>query len=482
MLWRNHGKLLSSAEYVALLLLLLNNILVNNMEVLNIENAIESSNHEFSTLGVFDIDGVFRGKKISKSKLLRSLESGIGFSDVIFGWDINDCVYDNCAVSSVKTGFSDVPVMADLSTFRKNMLGNGEPLLIGEFSGRLLSCCPRSLLKSVTNKFLQMGMSSQISCEFEFMLLDETPITLRNKNFSDLNPVQSSLHAYSILDAPYIHEFVNRLTDSCGEMNIPLIGLHPESGVGVFEAAISHTNALVSADNASLFKQVAKFVAMKQGWTASFMPKLLSDLPGQGGHIHLSLVDINGDSLFYDEAEPNNMSRLMRYFIGGVLKLMPELMCMSVPTVNGYRRLVPEYWAPTVSSCGIENRTCSVRVIGSSPTTLHIEYRLPGADMNPYVAISSLLGAGLWGIENKVDPSFSFSTCGTKMECLSMSKLSTNLEDATRLLQGSIIAREIFGNEFIEHFVMSRQWEVKQYRQYMKEVSSWEVERYLEKI
>jgi glutamine synthetase len=449
------------------------------MDDISTITVIENSKHELSTLGVFDIDGVFRGKKISKSKLLQSLYNGVGFSDIVFGWDIKDCVYDDCMASSIKTGFSDVPVVADLSSMRTNYLGNGEPLLIGNFTGRLSTLCPRTLLRSVTDKYIQKGLSPNVSCEYEFILLDETAASLRKKNFAGLNHVSSSVNAYTILESPVIRDFVNKLTHACDVMNIPLSGIHPESGIGVLEAAIKHTDALTSADNASLFKQIVKYIAMNQGWTASFMSKLSSSLPGQGGHIHLSLSDHNSNAAFYDEYAPNHMSKLMCHFLGGVLKLMPELTCLSVPTVNGYKRLVPEYWAPILSNCGIEDRTCSIRVIGNCPSSLHLEYRLPGADMNPYISIAALLGSGLWGIENELDPGFEFSACGTRLACPIQTKLASSLEEATQLLDQSSISREILGEEFIDHFVLSRRWE---YSQCNKEVSSWELDRYLERI
>jgi glutamine synthetase len=448
------------------------------MEMKEVEDNV-NTHIDYITLGVFDIDGIFRGKKISSSKLNTSIEKGIGFSDVVFGWDITDSVYDNSDYSTQNTGFADVPVIADTHTKRPNIFGNNEPLMIGEFAGRLASCCPRRLLRSIVEKYNKAGLYPKVSCELEFMLIDETAKSLKEKKYIGIEPVMSAQNAYSVMDSPEVNSYINSLLSACKKLDINIESLHPESGIGVLEVALKHADALQSADNGSLFKLAAKFIAMRFGWIASFMSKLSSRLPGQGGHIHVSLTDMEGKSLFYSDSNPHKMNQLMCYFINGVLKTMPEFMCLSVPTVNGYKRLVPEYWAPNLSNCGIEDRTCSIRVIGDTETSLHIEYRLPGADMNPYIAISSLLGAGLWGIENQVDSGFEFSSCGEKVVCAEPMRLCTSLEEATGLLEKSEIAKELFGNAFINHYVKTRHWE---YMQSLREVSSWEIERYLERI
>ena len=133
------------------------------------------------------------------------------------------------------------------------------------------------------------------------------------------------------------------------------------------------------------------------------MARWSADYPGQSGHIHLSIKDRDGKALFHDATQPNNMSRTMRQFVGGLQKLMPEFLAMIAPTINSYRRLVPGYWAPTEASVGIDNRTCAIRIIPGSEKAQRLEYRIAAADANPYVILSAVIACGVWGIDHDAD-------------------------------------------------------------------------------
>ena len=161
-------------------------------------------------------------------------------------------------------------------------------------------------------------------------------------------------------------DFYRALLDTCREMDIGIEGLHEETGPGVLEAAITFDKALAAADKAALFKTFTKVLAQNHGYMATFMAKWTKDLPGQSGHIHLSLKDADGGSVFHEAGKPHTMSDAMRWFVGGQQKLMPELLAMIAPTVNSYRRLIPGFWAPTDATWGVENRTTALRVIPGS--------------------------------------------------------------------------------------------------------------------
>jgi len=173
---------------------------------------------------------------------------------------------------------------------------------------------------------------------------------------------------------------------------------------------------------------------------------------------------------------PLNISDEMRWFIGGQQKLMPELIAMVAPNINSYRRLVPNYWAPIDNSWDVENRTASLRVITGTPTSQRVEYRLASADSNPYLAMSVALGSGLWGIENKIEPTKSIREAAGKQ---GIKPLPSSLGDASTCLRNSKVARLLFGSEFIEHFCATREKEDKLYR---NQVDEWQLERYFEII
>jgi glutamine synthetase len=205
---------------------------------------------------------------------------------------------------------------------------------------------------------------------------------------------------------------------------------------------------------------------------------LNASLPGCSGHLHQSLWDVHHTTnLFYDPASPDKMSATMKHYVAGQLQLMPEMTALVCPTVNSYKRLVPGVWAPTNATWGIDNRTTALRVItGPLPKSTRVEYRLAGADMNPYLAIASTLAAGLYGIEQKLEPT---APIGANAYETDARPLPQTLEQATALLQQSQAARGLLGEAFLDHYVHTREWEA---RQYQRAVTDWELQRYFEII
>jgi glutamine synthetase len=212
---------------------------------------------------------------------------------------------------------------------------------------------------------------------------------------------------------------------------------------------------------------------------ATFMAKWSPDFPGQSGHIHLSLKDLQGKPLFHDKAKPHQMSQLMQYFVAGQQRLLPELLAMVAPTINSYRRLIPGFWAPTEASVGVDNRTCAIRIIPGGESSQRLEYRIAAADANPYVILAAAIASGLWGIEHqaKLEPLVQGNAYDQPQpEHL---RLPATLWESAQRLRASAMARDWFGAAFVEHFAASREWEEREFR---KHISQWELERYFEII
>jgi glutamine synthetase len=263
-------------------------------------------------------------------------------------------------------------------------------------------------------------------------------------------------------------------------MRMPLEGLHTETGPGVIEAAIRVDDALEAADKAALFKTMVKIFAQRRGWMATFMAKWSNDWPGQSGHLHMSLVERgSGRPVFFDEGAPLAMSEQMRWFVGGQQQLMPELLAMLAPTVNAFTRLIPGFWAPTSASWGHENRTCALRVIGGSAQAQRVECRITAADINPYIALAAAIGAGLWGIEHKIEPDAPIAGSAYAPEVPAERALPATLWEAAQRLRGSKAARDLFGDAFVDHYAGTREWEEREAR---KAVSDWQLARYFEII
>ncbi len=324
-----------------------------------------------------------------------------------------------------------------------------------------------------------MGYDVNAAAEFEFFVFDETPDSVRAKHYQGLKTITPGYYGYSMLRSSVHADFYRDLIEMCGAMRMPLEGLHTETGPGVLEAAIEYSEALEAADRAALFKTFAKVLAQKRGWMATFMAKWSKDWPGQSGHLHVSLKDKDGGNPFYNGAEPNGMSDIQRWFVGGQKALMPELLAMIACTVNSYTRLIPGFWAPTDASWGVENRTCALRVIPGGPKSQRVEYRIAAADINPYIALACAIGSGLWGIENRIDPGEPIVGNAYEVKFPSERALPRTLYEAAERLEASAPARDLFGDAFVEHYAATRKWEEREFR---KAITDWEMARYFEII
>jgi glutamine synthetase len=262
-----------------------------------------------------------------------------------------------------------------------------------------------------------------------------------------------------------------------GAFDIPIEGLHTETGPGVYEAALRYDEAIRAADKAALFKTQMKQLCARRGLAVTFMAKWNHELPGSSGHIHQSLWS-KGSNVFYDGGKKDQLSTLARHYLGGQLALMPELTALYSPTVNSYKRYVPGVWAPLTASWGVENRTCAIRAIPGGQKATRLEYRQTAADINPYVAMATCLAAGLHGIESKIAPPEP-SQGDASGSAAKRASLPRTLREATERLRASKTAPQILGSEFVDHYVRTRDWEA---RQYERAVTEWELRRYFEAI
>ena len=428
-----------------------------------------------------DIDGVLRGKYISREKFASAADSGLGFCDVIFGWDSSDVLYDNVRVTGWHTGYPDALARLDLATFRMIPWEPGTAFFLLDFfhpSGEPLAVSPRQVLKTVVAKAHDMGFRPMISAEFEFFFFKEDPHSVRAKNYKGLTPLSPGMFGYSVLRTGEHADLAHDILGSMRAMDVPLESLHTETGPGVYEAALKYDEALKAADNAALFKSAIKQLAFRHGLIATFMAKWNARLPGASGHLHQSLWDAGRQkNLFSDEENASKISNTLRSFVAGQILLMPEFTVLACPTVNSYKRLVPGVWAPTNATWGIDNRTVALRVVtGPSPNAVRVEYRLPGADINPYIAAAASLASGLYGVEKGLTPPDPVE--GNAYET-NAKPLPRSLEQATALLKQSEVAGQLLGREFVDHYVRTREWEV---RQHHAAVTDWELERYFEII
>ncbi|TIC79834.1 glutamine synthetase family protein [Crenobacter intestini] len=430
-------------------------------------------------VGLYDIDGVMAGKYMSTDKFLSALDKGFGFCDVVFGWDVGDRLYDNTRLTGWGRGYGDAEIRLLPDSVRELPLEGDMLLVQGEVTGRLECLCPRGVLRRLLARADALGFEVHAGFEYEFLAVDEPDEALFARAYRDPRPLGRGAFGYSVLRNSVNTDFYRALLDLCERMDMPIEGFHEETGPGQLEAALSVAPALRAADNAALFKTFSKVLAQKQGRMVSFMAKWNEQQSGQGGHLHISLRGKDGCNAFYDEAAEHGISRVQRHFVGGLQRYMADIAATAAPTINSFRRLVPGYWAPTLSLWGVDNRTVAIRVIPGSDKSQRVEYRLPGADANPYLALAGALAAGLAGVDEAIEPDEAVTANGYQLDAPPERKLPSTLWDAAQRLRHSSVARRAFGDDFVEHFAATREWEEREFQRY---VTDWELKRYFEII
>jgi glutamine synthetase len=446
--------------------------------------AVRKSGSHKVKVAVSDIDGVLRGKYLHIDKFLGAAEpapaGGFGFCDVVFGWDVADQTYDNTQLTGWQHGFPDALARLDLATQRCVPWDGNVPFFLGEFvrpDHTPSPICPRQTLKRVLARAEKMGFTAMCGMEFEWFNFLETPQSWDAKCGVNPEPITPGMFGYSLLRMNRNREFMNALMDEMLAFGVPIEGLHTETGPGVFEAAIMFSEALEAADRGLLFKAGAKEIAARFGIMPSFMAKWSQQYPGCSGHCHQSLSD-GKKNLFHDAKSRSGMSRLFESYLAGQLATLLEFAPMLWPTINSYKRLVDGFWAPVKPTWGLDNRTASFRVIAGSPKSTRLETRAPGADVNPYLAVAACLAAGLDGIERKL-PLTTPPIEGTNRGGEDIPRAPRTLIETTRVFRQSERARDWFGDDFVDHFAATREWE---WRQWQDAVTDWERKRYFEII
>ncbi|GAA5998681.1 glutamine synthetase family protein [Rhodotorula paludigena] len=457
----------------------------------------ELANEDKVQLAGIDIDGILRGKIVTKAKFLSVAKSGLGFCSVIFGWDMHDATYrTELSISNLGNGYRDILARIDLDSYRRTHSAPHLPFFLVTFldpdTNEGLCACPRATLQRVCAELEKEGYEAFAGAEYEYFNFAETPESLHAKNFNNLKAMTEGMHGYSLLRPEVNKQYFLDIFDNCAKFGIPIEGHHTETGPGVYESALAYQPVQRMADNATLFKHVAKSTGLAHGVLPTFMAKPYADQPGCSGHVHISLRDKSGRNVFAVEEgdmdkgrqgaqyeDTKRISQVAEWFLAGVLDGLPDIMPCLVPTVNGYKRLVESYWAPTTVSYAYESRLASVRIIspplGDAKST-RLEVRVPGADMNPHLTFSALLALGLRGIRQRL--SLPCAPISPRTPPASLARLPRSLEHATeRMLRRESVAREVLGDETVEHLGRTRE---NEWMLFSEAVTDWERRRYFE--
>ena len=461
------------------------------MDIAAIKQLITDGKIEYVKVGAPDIEGVYRGKRVAAKFFLDSLADGFAQCDVLFGWDIAENVLPNLKFSNWERGFADVVMKPDLNTFALVPWEEHVASCVCDVwseHGDPVEISPRYLLQNLVKRARSMGFEPLAASELEFRFFRENQMSLREKDFGpNLTPLNPGMNCYAISQATADDQLLGRIARMMRDHGIEIEGYNREHGPGMYEMNIHYSDALAAADNTMLFKTGVKEICQQTEHTATFMAKWNDLEDGSSGHSHMSLWDKNCErNVFWDESAEGHMSATMRQFLAGVLSKLPEFMVLYAPVINSYKRYIEGTWAPLNTTWGMDNRTCSVRVINNGKRAIRIENRVPGADANFYLVFSAMLASGLYGIEQKLElparldgNAYDPTTVTKAIEEGRIKALARNLTDATTIFEQSSVAKEFLGAAFVEHFAATRRWEVKEYE---KAVTNWDRRRYLELI
>jgi glutamine synthetase len=382
-------------------------------------------------------------------------------------------------LTSWDKGYQDFLMSPDASTARELAWSPGSALLICDLidaAGHPIEDAPRRILARQVERAARKGLAFKMASELEFYLFRESYESAQKKGYRGLEHFGAYIEDYHILQGAK-EEFVNAEIRNLMEASgIPVETSKGEWGPGQHEINLGYAAPMAMADRHTLYKHGAKEIAMQKGVCLTFMAKPDAKLAGSSCHIHASLWDrAQRRNLFSEGGKGENHGPAFRHFLGGLMALSRDLALFLAPSVNSYKRYQSATFAPTRIAWGKDNRTCGFRVVGEG-ASLRIENRIPGADVNAYLAFAATIGAGLYGLEHKIEPPAIFEGNAYQSNAPSVPK---SLPEAVEALSKSKVAREIFGEEVVAHYLRAARAEQAAFE---RAVTCWERERYFERI
>ena len=446
-----------------------------------VEQYLSENGIDTIKLGMVDIDGLWRGKRVTVDYFLGSILShGAHICDILFGWDIEDKLIPGLTFTGWHTGYPDIFMVPDISTIAVVPWEERTASVICDVvdvDGDPVTVSPRQVLRKILNRMDEKGLTAAVGYELEFYLLKETLQSLEEKNYANIEPLTRGSHTYSLYRGTGTEYIIGELRHKMNQYGIVVDAANSEYGSGQFEVNLRYCPAMIAADRSLLFKNGIKEIAASHGMVATFMAKYNHDDSGNSAHVHQSISDKNGTNLFSDGK--GGLSDMAMRYLAGVIATLPEFMALFCPNINSYKRIVEDSWTGVSATWARENRTTAVRTVLSSTSATRIENRLPGADANPHIVIAACVAGGLYGMNEKLEPPEPTTGNAYVLSDEEAPRLPRSLEQALDLLDKSEVARDLIGSEFVDHFVATRRWEIQEFS---RVVTDWERRRYLEMI
>ncbi|QFZ21930.1 glutamine synthetase family protein [Saccharothrix syringae] len=436
---------------------------------------VDSGEVDTVLVAVVDMQGRLQGKRCAARYFLDEvLEHAAEGCDYLLAVDVEMNTVGGYATSSWDRGYGDLVMKPDLSTLRRVPWHEGTAMVLCDIvteDGEPVSVSPRQVLKRQLDRLAERGLRAFAGTELEFIVFNDTYEQAWDRGYRGLTPANQYNVDYSLLGTARVEPLLRAIRNHMAGAGMVVESAKGECNPGQHEIAFRYTDALTTCDNHSLYKTGAKEIAAQHGRSLTFMAKY-NEREGSSCHIHLSLRGADDELVF---AEGEGMSEVMRHFLAGQLAALRELTYFLAPNINSYKRFVRGSFAPTAVAWGRDNRTCSLRVVGHG-RSLRFENRVPGADVNPYLAIAALIAAGLHGLDNGLPLEEEFVGNAYASD---RPTVPTTLRDAASLLARSEIAREAFGQDVVDHYLNAARVEMAAFD---AAVTDWERVRGFERL
>jgi glutamine synthetase len=436
------------------------------MQLDDLKKQVDSGAIDTVLLGFTDMQGRLQGKRLTAEFFLDSVvDHGAEGCNYLLAVDVDMNTVGGYAMSSWDTGYGDFEMKPDMDTLVPVPWHEGTALVLADLTwsdGSPVVASPRQILRRQIDRLAERGLEAYAGTELEFMVFRNTYEEAWNKSYRGLDPANYYNVDYSMIGTARVEPLVRRIRNAMAGAGMKVENAKGECNFGQHEINFLYGPVLRTADNHSLYKTGAKEIASQEGMAITYMAKF-DEREGNSCHIHLSIIEQDGGPVF-DES-----------FLAGQLACMRELTLFYAPNVNSYKRFVEGSFAPTAVAWGNDNRTCSLRVVGHGPSK-RLELRLAGGDVNPYLALSAIIAAGLHGMDEKLELEPPFE--GNAYES-DKPRVPETLHEARDLFASSAVARSAFGDEVVDHYLNNADVELAAFN---RAVTDWERFRGFERL
>jgi glutamine synthetase len=450
----------------------------------SLRTAVHGDEIDTVVVGFTDHYGRLAGKRFDAGMFVDEVASaGTHGCDYLLTTDMEMEPVPGYDFANWELGYGDVHLVPDLATLRVAAWLDRTALVLCDVAGAAdhtpVAAAPRSVLRRQVDAAAGRGLAAMAATELEYYLYRTSYRDAAAAGYAEdrIEPAGWYLEDYQLLQGARTEDFTAAVRRHLRRSGVPVESSKGEWGVGQHELNVRYADILTMADRHAVYKQCLKEWADRQGASVTFMAKVGADRAGSSCHVHLSLWRDGANAFAGDQQlGPVRCSDEFRWFLGGLLSHVPDVMVFLAPTVNSYKRYVDGSWAPTRVAWSYDNRTAGVRVVGSGPS-LRVECRIPGADCNPYLALAALLAAGLDGLAERTEPPPPF--VGDVYAARDLPHVPRSLDEATELFVASPFAKAAFGQRVVDHYAhfFRTEWAA-----FSAAVTDWERRRYFERI